>query len=140
MGARTTARECALMVLFGLETEPFDPDEAVRRFFTEMAADLGVLSDEDARAYTLEVVRGVRAEIDAIDARLRAASQNWRLERMSRVDRNVLRIGVWELSHAIPRAIAIDEAVELGKRFGTEESGRFVNGVLERIAKDLGSP
>lgn len=139
MGARTTARECALMILFGLETEASEPDAAVRRFFAEMATDVGILSDEDARAYTLELVRGVRGELEAIDTRLRGASQNWRLERMSRVDRNVLRLGAYELMHGIPRAIAIDEAVELGKRFGTEESGRFVNGVLERIAKDLGS-
>ena len=139
MGARTTARECALMILFGLESEPGDPDAAVRAFFSDMASDLGVLSDEDARAYTLELVRGVRGDVDALDTRLKGASQHWRLERMSRVDRNVLRLGAYELSKGIPRAIAIDEAVELAKRFGNEESGRFVNGVLERIAQDLGS-
>ncbi len=139
MGARTTARECAVMILFGLETEPIAPDDAVRAFFADMASDVGILSDEDARAYTLELVRGVRADVDALDERLRTASQHWRLERMSRIDRNVLRLGAYELTRGIPRAIAIDEAIELGKRFGTEESGRFVNGVLERIAKDLGS-
>ncbi|HEY3236115.1 MAG TPA: transcription antitermination factor NusB, partial [Polyangiaceae bacterium] len=65
---------------------------------------------------------------------------NWRLERMTRVDRNVLRIGAWELLSRsdVPRAVILDEAVELAKRYGTEESGAFVNGVLDRIADDCG--
>jgi len=139
MGARTTARECALMILFGLEAEPAAPDAAVKNFFATMATDLGVLADEDARAYTLELVGGATSELEAVDERVRGASQNWRLERMSRVDRNVLRLATWELMHDVPRAVAIDEAIELGKRFGTEDSGRFLNGILERIAKDLGA-
>ncbi|HTJ83425.1 MAG TPA: transcription antitermination factor NusB [Polyangiaceae bacterium] len=139
MGARTTARECALMILFGLEAEPGDADTAIRGFFATMATDLGILSDEDARTYTGELVRGVMADVAALDTKIGAASQNWRVERMSRVDRNVLRLAVWELEHGVPRAVAIDEAIELGKRFGTEESGRFLNGILERVAKNLGA-
>ena len=69
-----------------------------------------------------------------------AASQNWRVERMARVDRNVLRLGTWELRHRtdVPRAVVLDEAVELAKAFGTDESSAFVNGVLNKIADALG--
>ena len=90
--------------------------------------------------YADAVVHGVSSQLEQLDQRIRAASQNWRLERMTRVDRNVLRIGTWELLEQteIPRAVILDEAVELAKRFGTEESGAFVNGVLDRIADDCG--
>jgi N utilization substance protein B len=87
-------------------------------------------------------VQGIAHAGEAVDARIRAASKNWRLERMTRVDRNILRMGAWELEHRIevPRAVIIDEAVELAKRYGTDESGAFVNGVLDRIADDCGRP
>lgn len=137
MGARTTARECALMVLFGVESSGVSPDDAVSGFFAHLATEAGVLSDPESRTYALELVRGVIADQGALDDAIRAASQNWRLERMPRVDRNLLRLSTWELRNGVPRAIAIDEAVELGKRFGTEETGRFVNGVLDRIADAL---
>jgi N utilization substance protein B len=85
-------------------------------------------------------VRGVRAALVDLDARITRASTNWRIERMTRVDRNLLRLGAWELVQKadVPRAVVLDEAVELAKRFGTEESGAFVNGVLDRIADDCG--
>jgi N utilization substance protein B len=140
MGARTVARECALMVLFGLEMTEDDPADAVRAFFTELADEAGLLSDEEARAYALEVVRGVRAEQAELDELIRTASEHWRLERMTRVDRNLLRLGAWELRHGVPRPVAIDEAVELAKRFGTSESSAFVNGILDRIADEVARP
>mgnify|MGYP005813349181 CR=1 FL=1 len=75
---------------------------------------------------------------EAIDDTIRAVSKHWRLERMSRVDRNVIRLGAFELLHMrdIPRRVTLNEAVELAKRFGNEESAAFVNGVLDRIADD----
>jgi len=93
--------------------------------------------DADGRAYADMIVRGVsEARVD-IDRQLDSASRNWRVERMSTVDRNVLRIGAWELSHGeAPPAVVLDEAVELAKRFGSSESASFVNGVLDRVAKD----
>jgi N utilization substance protein B len=95
--------------------------------------------DPEGRDYADELARGVATELDAVDAIVRKASTNWRLERMARVDRNVLRIGAWELLHQthVPRAVILDEAVELAKRFGSQESGSFVNGVLDRVADDL---
>jgi len=96
--------------------------------------------DAEGRAYADDLVRSIAADLPETDARIRAASQNWRLERMTRVDRNVLRLGAWELAHRaeVPRAVILDEAVEIAKRFGTEDSGAFVNGVLDRIADDCG--
>jgi transcription antitermination protein NusB len=96
--------------------------------------------DAEGRAYADDLVRSIGRDLGATDALIRAASQNWRLERMTRVDRNVLRMGAWELAHRddVPRAVILDEAVEIAKRFGTEESGAFVNGVLDRIADDCG--
>lgn len=96
--------------------------------------------DPEGREYADSLARGVANQIDRIDAMIRKASVNWRLERMARVDRNILRMGAYELVHSsdIPRAVIIDEGVELAKKFGTEESSSFVNGVLDRIAEDLG--
>lgn len=134
MGARTTAREAALQMLFAIEASDANVDEAIRDFWRELPG------EAEGRPYADEAVRGVRELVPDLDARIAHASKNWRLERMTRVDRNVLRLGAWELlKHSdVPRAVAIDEAVELAKRYGTEESGAFVNGVLDRIADDCG--
>lgn len=96
--------------------------------------------DPEGREYADGLARGVANEIERVDAMIRKASVNWRLERMARVDRNILRMGAWELAHSpdVPRAVIIDEGVELAKKFGTEDSSSFVNGVLDRIAEDVG--
>ncbi len=96
--------------------------------------------DVEGREYAETLVAGVSGERSDVDMRIARASQHWRLERMTRVDRNVLRIGTWELLHRtdVPAAVVLDEAVELAKRFGTEDSGAFVNGVLSRVAEDCG--
>ena len=134
MGARTTAREAALQMLFAIEANDASVEQAIGDFWRELPG------DAEGRSYADEAVRGVRELVADLDARIVRASKNWRLERMTRVDRNVLRLGAWELVKRtdVPRAVAIDEAVELAKRFGTEESGAFVNGVLDRIADDCG--
>jgi len=84
-------------------------------------------------------VRGVTQKREEVDARIASASVNWRLERMTRVDRNVMRLGGYELMFRldVPRAVILDEAVELAKSFGSEESSAFVNGVLAKIADDV---
>jgi N utilization substance protein B len=95
--------------------------------------------DPEGRAYADALVRGIAENLADVDERISGASQNWRVERMSRVDRNVLRIGTFELleSRELPAAVILDEAIELAKRFGSEDSGKFVNGVLERIKRNL---
>ena len=121
-------------MLFAIEATGSDVDEAIREFWRELPG------DAEGRAYADELVRGVRGDAEKLDERIRAASQNWRLERMARIDRNALRLGAFELLTRtdVPRAVILDEAVELAKRFGSEESSKFVNGVLDRIADDLG--
>jgi N utilization substance protein B len=96
--------------------------------------------DAEGRSYADSAVRGVLADRAKLDERLVSASANWRLERMSPIARNVLRLGTWELlTHLeIPRAVIIDESVEVAKRYGGTESGSFVNGVLDRIADACG--
>lgn len=133
MGARSTGREAALQMLFSLESG--GSIERVISHFWRLTP-----GDPEGREYADGLARGISEEIDRVDGIIRKASVNWRLERMARVDRNILRMGAWELLHSpdIPRAVIIDEGVELAKKFGTEESSSFVNGVLDRIADDLG--
>lgn len=96
--------------------------------------------DPAADAFAQELIAGVQANLADIDQLIEAQSHNWRLERMQRIDRNVLRIGVFELKHLadIPRKVTINEAVELAKNFGNEASSAFINGLLDRIAATVG--
>lgn len=142
MGARRSGREAALQMLFQLEVSGTSAPQTIELFWRSLAqGDHGDFEpNPDGRLYADEVVRGVADSLDAVDKRIVAASQNWRLERMGRVDRNLLRMSTWELMtrRDVPRAVVIDEAVELAKSYGTEDSSGFVNGVLDRIANDLG--
>jgi len=135
MGARRSGREAALQMLFQIEASGVSARQAITLFWRTFEE-----ADPEGRAYADAAVEGVYDNREAIDARISAASQNWRLERMSRVDRNLLRLGTWELVYKpdVPLAVILDEAVELSKAFGTEESSAFVNGVLDRVATDVG--
>ena len=133
MSTRRRAREVVLQMLYQLEASGQEPArvlEAYRSSFGE-----GPFPDEFAR----DLFSGIAEKVPELDAIIVSASDNWRLARMSRVDRNILRLGVFELLHRpdTPPRVAINEAVELAKRFGTEDSAAFVNGVLDRIARDL---
>jgi len=136
MGARTAAREAALQMLYAAEIGQHAAETLLKDFWREFPG------DAEGRAYADSAVRGVLEQRPQLDARITSASVNWRLERMSPIARNVLRLGTWELlSHPeIPRAVIIDESVEVAKRYGGTESGAFVNGVLDRIANDCGRP
>ncbi len=124
-----------MQMLFAVEAGGTEVERAIADFWAELPAE-----DAEGRLYADALVRGVLRDVEQTDAQIKKASQNWRLERMTRVDRNVLRMGAWELIARVdvPRAVILDEAVEVAKRFGTEESGAFVNGVLDRIAENLG--
>src|SRR5688572_31419392 len=108
MGARTTAREAALQMLYALEASGGSAEQVIGDFWRELPG------DPEGRDYADGIVRGLAASGEAVDARIRTASKNWRIERMTRVDRNILRMGAWELEHKaeVPRAVIIDEAVE----------------------------
>lgn len=135
MGARHSGREAALQMLFQIEGSGVSADQAIALFWRNFDE-----ADPVGREYADEAVRGVAEMLAEVDAAVTAASAHWRIERMARVDRNVLRLGTWELMKRadVPRAVILDEAVELAKAFGTDESSAFVNGVLNKVADTLG--
>jgi len=137
---RTRARELALQFLFQVDFQGDAYASELDAFLDEQLA--GKPNTTDAKIYARTLVHGVighRAEIDAL---LAEAAANWDLDRMAAIDRNALRIGCYEMlfDGEIPTKVAINEAIELGKRFSTEASGAFVNGILDRIRKDQGLP
>ena len=132
-GKRTKARERALQALYQIDVASTDLEEALARFWRSFEP-----VEREVRELAEGLVRGVaegrRAEVDAIEE----ASSNWRLDRMARVDRNVLRLAVYELLRTdVPVKVVINEAIELGKKYGSESSGAFVNGVLDKVAAGL---
>lgn len=134
MGARSAAREAALQMLYAAEFGPPDPSRLIGDFWREFPG------DAEGRSYADSAVRGVLSDRARIDEQIVKASTNWRIERMNPIARNVLRLGTWELlAHPeIPRAVIIDESVEVAKRYAGTESSAFVNGVLDRIADTCG--
>jgi N utilization substance protein B len=126
---RRESREKVFQTLFMMDALGVGPDEAIPLF--ALSSD----PPSDPRYYA-ESVRGVWGRVGEIDALIGEAAEHWRVERMTLVDRNILRLGAYELSPEsdIPVAVAINEAVELGKRFGSEESAAFINGILDRIS------
>ena len=137
---RRRSRQVALQVLYAVDLAEqgrsgsrLNPDDAF-----ELVSDNFELP-EGARAFAKELVNGIvlhRAELDALIA---AHATNWRLSRMAAVDRNILRIGAYELVHTeTPRQVVLDEAVELARRFGDDPSPAFVNGVLDAVARAVG--
>jgi N utilization substance protein B len=148
--SRRRARELALQVLYQLDVQESLGDDQGLSLFWQSFGRAGAGdehepgdahdSDESTRVFTEELVRGVRRNLAELDGLLAQASRNWRLERMARVDRNLLRLALYEIRHSsdVPAKVAINEAIEIAKRFGTVESPAFVNGVLDRCLTDLG--
>jgi N utilization substance protein B len=130
VAARSKARKRALDVLYESDVRSVDP-------LTTLAERVR-LAEPPVNDYTIELVEGVQAHRSRIDAILAEYAEGWTVERMPDVDRAVLRLGVYELlwRDEVPDAVAIDEAVELAKSLSTDESPRFVNGVLARVLRD----
>jgi transcription antitermination protein NusB len=135
MGRRHLARELALKVLFELESDRGDAERALQYHVTESHADAEVT--EFARTLIL----GVLEHREEIDARLAEASRNWGLDQMAKVERTLLRIAAFEILYlpSVPLKAAINESIELAKTFGGPDSGKFVNGILGRIAAEAES-
>lgn len=133
MGTRRRARELAIQVLFHLEFSPDDPDKTFELIYENFS------SQRSIRPFSRELVLGVCENREALDELLVRASKNWRLERMSRLDRSILRLASFEIlfREDIPPKVSIDEAVEAGKKFGSEDSGSFINGILDNIYNAL---
>jgi N utilization substance protein B len=137
VGIKRQARECALQILYQLDSvkEPTvaHADEAIAHFFENFDA------PDRARTLAVEIVRGVVNARLALDGLLSRHSPRWKVERMAMVDRNVLRLAAHELQHdaETPARVVIDEAIEIARRYGAEQSAAFVNGVLDSAAREL---
>jgi len=134
MGRRRQARELALQLLYQLDVrgEP-DPGPVIDAFWQREQ------TDDEVRAFADALVRGVKANQAKIDELIGRFAEHWELERMAVVDRNVLRAGIWELLWGVdvPPKVAINEALEIARRFSTEESTGFINGLLDRVRREL---
>ena len=130
MGKRHQARELALKTLFQLEVSDDDPEEVLRYHADEGAA------TPDVANFASQLVRGVIENRDRLDSILSEASEHWKLGQMAKVDRIILRIAVYEIAidRKVPPKAAINESIELAKTFSGEEAGRFVNGILGKVA------
>jgi N utilization substance protein B len=131
MFRRSRAREVALQLLFQHDYNPVVPRSAIE----QLAQDR--LKVDDLKAFCLRLYDGVGEHLAEIDRRLTEAAENWRLPRMAAVDRNVLRLGAFEVLYTpeTPPEVALNEAIELARRYGSAESPAFVNGVLDRLRK-----
>jgi N utilization substance protein B len=133
MGARRKAREAAMQALFCMDERCDFSEEMLHRFCVNFAP------KEDVRPYFMRLVQGVLKTKADLDALIERFSEHWSLSRMSGVDRNLMRIAVFELlwCRDIPAKVSINEAVDIGKKFGTEESGAFINGIVDSIRAAL---
>ncbi len=132
--SRRKAREMALQVLFQLDYNNTDKQEALQSVFSERDN-----VTDNAKRYAEQLVIGTQDHQQEIDDTISRLSNDWKIERMAGVDRNIARMAIYEMkfgSEKLPPNVVINEAVELAKTFGTEESGRFVNGILGSMIKE----
>jgi len=133
MGKRRRARELAVQVLFHLEFSHDNPSEVFDLICDNFDA------PESIREFSKMLVLGVCGKKEILDRAISQASRNWRINRMARLDRSILRLAAFEIMFVpeIPARVSLDEAVEIGKKFGSEDSGRYINGVLDNIYNTL---
>ena len=133
MGQRRRSRECALQMLFQIDMAGGMPVEVYPHFWKEHEA------EAEVREFAQGLVEGVMKEREALDRVIAGSVEHWRIERMAVVDRNVLRLSVYELAWLpeTPPVVVIDEAIELGKKYGSEQSGSFINGILDAVRKRI---
>lgn len=137
MGARRKARELALQMLFQHDMSGNEPDMIITTF------DDLQKSKPNTREFAVKIFRGTVDHLSELDDMIQAQAENWRLSRMAVVDRNIIRMSVYEFLHETdtPKLVIIDEAIEIAKKFGTQKSSQFINGILDGILKryNLGS-
>jgi N utilization substance protein B len=133
LGKRRKSREFALQVLYQLEITKQDALQAIDQSIDNFSP------AEKADEFAKRIVMGVREHRQELDRLIEERSENWRLDRMTTIDRNILRIALFELLYCseIPPKVTINEAIDLGKRYGSEESGSFINGILDRIQNEV---
>ena len=130
MGKRTQSREIALQVLYQIDMSEGKTEEEFNLFWDHFTP------PEDLKEFSQKIVSGVCQHEEEIDVIIEHYSEHWRLKRMPIVDRNILRLAIFELMFCddIPPKVVLNEAVELGKKFGSDKSGSFVNGILDKVA------
>jgi transcription antitermination protein NusB len=136
MGARRRARECALQMLFSYDVTHSSVEELIETYWGEMAE-----AAEDVRSFANELVYGTIAHLNEIDELIRLRTEHWRITRMAIVDRNLLRLAIFEFLYqpTTPMTVAINEALEIARRFSTHEATQFINGILDAIKRDVES-
>jgi N utilization substance protein B len=161
MGKRREARERAVQFLFQHDLNPPDDlDGALQQFWASqqaavIAAEKGgatwgqltecpppTAAEAELRLFAEPLIRGTLQHRDALDAKIQEHAQNWGLHRIATVDRNILRLAIYEMLHRddIPPVVSINEAVDIAKKFSTDDSGKFVNGILDKIKGELMRP
>ena len=140
-GTRRRGRELALQALYQADVTSGELPTTAADLWRHFDDPESAPAPEEARAFAGEIVTGVLETRARIDALIGDAAEHWRLERLSQIDRNILRIGAYELlcRPDVPANVAIDEAIEIAKRFGNDESATFVNGVLDQVATVVGA-
>ncbi|MFH1873992.1 MAG: transcription antitermination factor NusB [Pseudomonadota bacterium] len=133
MGSRRKARECALQLLYQVDLGSPDLQDTPGCFWSLQEI------DSPTREFAMVLFEGVQKNAAEIDDLLSTYSANWKVSRMASIDKNILRVAIFELMHCpdIPAKVTINEAVEIAKNYGTKESGAFVNGILDNIAKKV---
>ena len=139
MGKRREGREAAVQFLFQDDLNKTDSEA-----MAEVLEEFWKLRESAARtrAFATELIRGVFENHDAIDERIKKVTANYELHRIAPVDRNILRVAIYEMLYTteVPPVVCINEAIEIAKRFGSEDSGRFVNGILDRLKEEVARP
>ncbi|MDX2227847.1 MAG: transcription antitermination factor NusB [Verrucomicrobiae bacterium] len=138
MGFRRDAREKAMQFLYQAEVNPGELEEQLAIFWAMQENEVA----RNTRTFADELIRGAARFVDESDERIKKYSQNWDFHRIAHVDRNIMRLAIYELLHRedIPPVVTINEAVDIAKRFSTDDSGKFVNGILDRVKEELTRP
>ncbi len=137
MPARHRSRQRALQVLFSWDQRKQNIEDAISSFYETLGSDEDEPLETPRDPFMEDLVRGASEKSSEIDQRIAAKSEHWRLDRMPAVDRNILRLAVWEMSQTeTPPPVVIDEALELARQFSTDESVSFINGVLDAVHRE----
>jgi transcription antitermination protein NusB len=135
MGARRKARVCALQMLFQFDVTKPRVDELSKMYWDSFGEEFGEVDEEFASRLAL----GTISHIESIDELIKQRAENWRISRMAIVDRNILRLAIYEFLYEdeTPKTVVINEALEIARRFSTFEATQFINGILDAIKRDL---
>lgn len=141
MGQRRKARERALEILYGIEIKKSHIDETkdiLLQYWSKKESENIPIAD-DSKSFTSNLVNGVIENINNIDECIKKYTINWTVDRISKIDKNILRIAVYEFLYLsdIPEIVSINEAVDIAKKYGSEESDKFINGILDKIRKNI---